>query len=185
MIIGALVSEERSYFRPTQQDSVRAPRAIGPQTGIDYIPTPAQNEPFAYRLSLTDQQEPSSNSIHVEGSYSYLRKNGKRRVRTSLKASPWDMLDGISQTIFSPSCSHRIDSLAGSLGEGFVLHRPDGDIQNYAVGDQCLLVNHHGHPFHQLLPLAAAVECCILHQDGCLSCAMELAKRLDIKIVVC
>ncbi len=90
-----------------------------------------------------------------------------------------------NEPTFDHTCSHRIDSLAGSLGGDFVLDRPDGDIKSYAVGDQCLLIDHHGHPFHQLLQLAVAVECCILHQDGCLSCAIELARRLDIKIVVC
>ena len=66
-----------------------------------------------------------------------------------------------------------------------MLERPDDHVRSYHLGEQSLLIDHHGNPFHQLLQLAGAAECCILRQDGCISYAMALAKRLNIKVVVC
>lgn len=180
--IGALVSGERSHYRPTPDESSGSARPVHPefpQLGSQFIPKPTNHDPLTYSLLLRDQQEPPSKLIHLEGSA------GPIGSHPAVDASPWDLLDGISQTFFSPSYRHRIGSTVGSLGEEFMLVRPDSDIRSYYPGDQSFLIDHHGYPFHQLLQLAGATKCCVLHQDGCISCALELAKRLDFKIVVC
>lgn len=70
MIIGTLVSKERSYYGPSQQDSIIYPRPVCPQLGIDYVSVPTHHLPLIYTLSLRDQQEPPSKFIHVEASIS-------------------------------------------------------------------------------------------------------------------
>lgn len=178
--IGALVSEERSHYRPTPDEpsvSMRPVRPVFPRSLSGFVPKPTHHDPLTYTLLLRHQQEPPSVLIHLEAPAG--------PSRSAVDASPWDLLDGIGQTIFSPSCSHRIDSPAGSLGEEFVLVRPGRDIRSYCPGDEPLLIDHHGYPLHQLLQLAGAIECCVLHQDGCIHHALMLAKKLGIKIVVC
>ena len=39
--------------------------------------------------------------------------------------------------------------------------------------------------FAQLLQFALAADCCVLHYDGCISCTLQLAEKLNIKMVVC
>lgn len=48
----------------------------------------------------------------------------------------------------------------------------------------CSSLNHEG-CFAQLLQLALAAECCALDYDGCISCASQIAEKLNIKMVVC
>lgn len=143
--IGALVSGERSHYRPTPDESSGSARPVHPefpQLGSKFIPKPTNHDPLIYSLLLKDQQEPPSKFIHLEGSA------GPFGSHPAVDASPWDLLDGISQTIFSPSCNHRMDSPAGRLGEEFVLVRPDSNIRSYYPGVQSLLIDHHGYPFH-------------------------------------
>ena len=107
-IIDSLVIRETSRYRPTQNRSIITRRPVGWQLRMDYIPALMHHCPLTYTLWLRDQQEPPSKPIHVSAS--------DANPGVGVDASPWDLLDGISQTIFSPCCSHRVDSPAGSLG---------------------------------------------------------------------
>ena len=91
---------------------------------------------------------------------------------------------GISQTVISPSCDHGHDSPVGAVAKHFVFVEPR-DLRNYKLGDQSLLINHRGDSMCQLGRLATSLECCVLHRQGCIGCALALAKRLNIKMVVC
>lgn len=122
MTIGALVSKETSRYRPWQ--TYRTKRPVHSQLSIDYILIPTHRYPVIYMLSLRDQEEPPSKLIYAEGSG--IEPGDYRTV----EVSPRNLLGGISQTTFTPSCSHRFDSPAGSLTEAFVPLRPDSDIRN-------------------------------------------------------
>ena len=182
MSIGALVSEERSHYKPTPDESsvcVRPVHEARSKVGIKFIPKPTYHLPLAYTLLLRDQQEPPSKLIYVQAS-------ANPTIGTfAFNASPQDLLDGISQAILSPTRSHTVHSPACSLGAAFVLLAADTRSQSYRHIDQSLFINHFGYLFHQLLQLAGVTEFCILHQRGGMNCALELAKHLDIRIVIC
>ena len=111
----------------------------------------------------------------------------KSKFNSDLEVSPWDLLLGISQTIFSPACQHKHDAPAGVLGKYFFMgiDAPECGFRRYDVGDERVFFPHHESYFAQLLQLALAADCCVSHYDGCTSCTLQLAEKLNIKMVVC
>ena len=103
----------------------------------------------------------------------------------TFEASPWDLLLRISQTTFSPACQHKHEVPAGVLGKEFCMgiDAPVCGFRRY--NDERVFFPHHEGCFAQLLQLALAAECCVLDYDGCISCASQIAEKLNIKMVVC
>ena len=62
---------------------------------------------------------------------------------------------------------------------------PECGFRRYDVGDECVFFPHRESCFAQLLQLALAADCCVLHYDGCISCTLQLAEKLNVKMVVC
>lgn len=71
----------------------------------------------------------------------------------------WDLIDGVSQAIFSPGCDHRQDSRAGAIGENFLLLKHDRNFESYELGDQSLLIDHGGDAIFQMLRRESAAFC--------------------------
>lgn len=190
--IGALVSNEPKGF-----DTYPRPRphATGPTphaTGVEYSPTRRHMQPKSFSLTLSEAHQNDSLYSFIAlvsiptGEPTTLMFGKKFDVSgKEYYANVWDLIDGLSQAIFSSSCDHRQDSPAGVLGEHFLFLEHEFPSYSHELGDQSLLINHDGDPLIQMLQLAVSRECCILYRDGCISCALALAERLDVKMVIC
>ena len=133
-----------------------------------------------WNLSVNELQGMTTLSISITSSSVPFRHPG-------VVISPWSLLEGTSQTIFSPPCAHARHTPAGVLGNEFCLAMDpsESNIVCFQPGQEQLLVPHHGDSFAQIAQLGMALECCVLHYDGCIRCALQLAKDMDIKMVVC
>ena len=178
--IHALVSKTKF----TNQPRPNQPRPRHTQKlGSDYKPIQAAFEAeMPFHLSITD-----SRMEYLDICIKVPRDAADYIYNT--ETNPWDLIDGISHTIFSRACHHELDSPAGSLGEEFYLWIPNpgsGPVLDiFERGDEPLLLPNHESSVWQLLQLSVTGECCVLHRDGCLRCALDYAKKLGVKMVIC
>ncbi|CAF9921144.1 hypothetical protein IMSHALPRED_005094 [Imshaugia aleurites] len=184
LVLGALVSNGVSVQCPSSWAQDVALRPTSPATKVEYSPRQNFVQTKTMSLTLGDLQ-------HAGWQYSLNTKAwfpnmgpATAATRNGFNFKVWDLIDGISQTIFSHPCDHKHDSPAGALGDHFIFVEPDW-FGSYKVGDQSLLIDHRGNSMWQIQRLAMAWECCVLHREGCISCALAVAKRLNIKMVVC
>lgn len=185
--LGALVSKWPGMNRmspPGPRDLIITPRPTISATGIEYSPTQRYERSSPFSLTLSQLKQKDTQYCFVTQASFFIPEPGTDPVGYTFDVDVWDLMDGISQTIFSPACDHRQDSPIGALGEDFLFLGNNRQFQSYELGDQSLLINHDGDPMCQLLRLAMSGECCILHRDGCINCALALAKRLDVKMVI-
>lgn len=179
-ILGALVSKEASKFK-------LAPRPTPPATSVEYSPTRRRVQIKPFSLTLGELQQKDSLYFFTTLASIFI---GERYIPLfprldTFDVNVWDWIDGISQAILSPACVHRYDSPVGALGEHFMFLRKEPKFESYELGDPPLLIDHDGNLMFQMLRLAVARECCIVYRSGCINCALTLAKRLDVKMVIC
>lgn len=175
--LDALVSTERRVSATARRPTPRA-------TMVEYSPTRPRMQTKVFSLTLNELQRRDSLYCFTTLILVPIGEPGTQSGR-EFNINVWELIDGISQTIFSPCCNHRHDSQAGALGEHFSFLHPDSPCTSYEPGDQSLLINHYGDSLAQMLQLIVSRECSILYRDGCISCALALAKRLDVKMVIC
>ena len=178
----ALVSEYPRMERHGPSRIGRSPsRPAQDLLKVDYVPH-ASTLSFEtlFSISMTDE---TMEYLHL-----YLAPGGSFTTR-HYTMNAWALLDGISQTVFSPPCRHKADSPVGDLKEDIYLKESEShteiSISTYEPRETPLLIPAHENHTLQLLELANAPEPCVLHRDGCLGCALKLAKKLRIKIIIC
>ena len=181
--IYAFVSDADKLDRsPLMNNERYHPKPTAEVLGASYIPIPRlRASRLQFFIDLTnDRMEQLNISVGWErkGSRAYLGAG-----------NAWDLIDGVCQTVFSPPCRHKADAPVGNIGEDFYLDKSYLDaqcrIRTYRRGETSLLIPLHGDHTSQLLQLAATPERCVLHRDGCLGCALRLAKELSITTVIC
>jgi hypothetical protein len=160
--------------------SQQGSRSDYPMIGSAYVPVPRIEWDLPFSLSVNDLQGMTTLSISITR-----RSTSSRSSEFDL--SVWHLLKGTSKTMFSPPCAHALHTPAGVLGNEFCLVTGPSvvNILYFERGQEQLLVPHHGDSFAQIAQLGLADECCVLHYDGCIRCALQLAKDMDIKMVVC
>ncbi|CAD6582370.1 MAG: hypothetical protein ASARMPREDX12_000918 [Alectoria sarmentosa] len=186
--LGALVSKWPGMNKessPGPRDLIITPRPTISATGIEYSPTQRYERSSPFSLTLSELKQKDTQYSFVTQASFFIPEPGTDPVGYTFDVDVWDLMDGISQTIFSPACDHRQNSPIGALGEDFLFLGNNRQFQSYELGDQSLLINHQGDRMCQLLRLAMSGECCVLHREGCINCALALAKRLDVKMVIC
>ena len=176
-ILEALVSSKGpSEFETSERPTPDATR-------VEYSPTRRRVQNKTFSLTLNELQR--KGLLYSFTTMVYISIGDPAFWGPGSHVNVWDLIDGVSQAIFSPVCDHRQDSRAGAIGENFLFLEREKCFGSYELGDQSLLIDDDGDAMFQMLRLAVARECCILYRDGCISCALALAKLLDVKMVIC
>lgn len=165
--------------RPVPLRSIIALRPPSSPINLEYSPTLQCVRNTSFALTLGElQQNDSRYSFTTPASVRIrVRESDTAFVDLTFGVNVWDLLEGLSKAIFSPTCNLRDDSPTGALGDNLFFVGMNF-VYCYRLDDQSLLIDHHGDSI-------VLGECCIWPRNGCISCALALAKRLDIKIVVC
>jgi hypothetical protein len=118
-------------------------------------------------------------SLSVVGSelFGELKPPGSSRILA------WSLFDALHRSIISPPCHHKVNNPAGDLGFPFMSVKSTGMIMEQAR--KTLILAHRKYQ-DQLVALEAQSEehCCVVHQDGCIYCALKICLDLDCLAVI-
>ena len=105
--------------------------------------------------------------------------------------SLWQLINGLSTTIFSPQCGHLDDASAGQLGDNFKLRPINSSSFSCSTYNRLIeqsLIPVHKSGLMQLAQIAILEELgrsAVLHWKGCIACALKLCEDLRLKTVIC
>ena len=103
----------------------------------------------------------------------------------------WQLINGLSTTVFSPPCSHSDDTSAGELGDSFKLRPINSSsffCSTYFHLTEPSLIPVHKSGLMQLVQIAILEglgKSAVLHWKGCIACALKLCEDVRLKTVIC
>ncbi|MCJ1237448.1 hypothetical protein MMC14_005433 [Varicellaria rhodocarpa] len=103
----------------------------------------------------------------------------------------WQLINGLSTTVFSPHCSHLDDTSAGQLGDNFKLRPINSSsfsCSTYHHLTEQSLIPVHKSGLMQLIQIAILEglgKSAVLHWKGCIACALKLCEDVQLKTVIC
>jgi hypothetical protein len=98
---------------------------------------------------------------------------------------PWDLIYGLSYSVFTPPCCHNDTSPTDLASHGFSLVTLDSILNSEQDISNRILISLHGQPHNQLLQLARTHQRSVFHNEGCIDCTLKFANKFDIGIVFC
>lgn len=97
------------------------------------------------------------------------------------------LFSGLDQTLYTPPCQHSPQNPAGTSAEDFSLAigNPKRPPVFFMSGNRNLVCYLTGRPFHQLLQLGLSKKSCLFQSGACISCTLNFAKQMGVRLVVC